>query len=54
MFKRNMKMPIFVTVLVLAAVSTAPEFAQRSRADELQPDSSSASQTSWDAVALDA
>ncbi len=52
MFKRNMKMPIFVTVLVLAAVSTAPEFAQRSRADELQPDGSSASQTSWDAVAL--
>lgn len=52
MFKRNMKMPIFGAVLVLAAVSTAPEFTKKSRADELQPDGSSASQTSWDAVAL--
>ena len=52
MFTRNMKMPIFAAVLVLAAVSTAPEFTKKSRADELQPDGSSASQTSWDAVAL--
>jgi HlyD family secretion protein len=42
---------IFGAVLVLVACSTSPDFAQKFRADELQPDGT-ASQTSWDAVAL--
>jgi HlyD family secretion protein len=50
--KRIGNIALFVTVLALVAASTAPEFARKSRADELQPDGSGASQTSWDAVAL--
>ena len=49
MFKRDIA--IFGAVLVLVACSTSPDFAQKFRADELQPDGT-ASQTSWDAVAL--
>ena len=49
MVKRDIA--IFGAVLVLVACSTSPDFAQKFRADELQPDGT-ASQTSWDAVAL--
>jgi len=50
--KRRKATVLAVTALVLAAGSTVPEFAQKSRAEEPQPAASAPAQSAWDAVAL--